>query len=219
MRRRGTGARFPPAKPDGRWHAPCTSDVRHSSRERSVSQIRPAVCRWEGSPTTRCAAVLVGGARLCLRRRDALSRGPAAPLALSKQKPTAATEQCTNGACHATVIEHKVMHGPAAQKKCTACHLYDEPRDHTFRFASAPDKMCGDCHVLGHWWRSSCENSRRANTPIWLRSGATRSLSIEGDTHIDVLREINVRFSASWLEAYAVAPCPIHTGDEICAAG
>jgi predicted CXXCH cytochrome family protein len=42
------------------------------------------------------------------------------------------------------------MHPPTAREKCLACHVALEPRDHTFKLASAPEKLCADCHPLPH---------------------------------------------------------------------
>jgi predicted CXXCH cytochrome family protein len=80
-------------------------------------------------------------------------RGLAAPAGRATTqpaKPTAATEPCANDACHTNLMTHKVMHGPAAQRKCQACHEPVEPRDHTFRLASPVAQLCGDCHTLKH---------------------------------------------------------------------
>ena len=63
-------------------------------------------------------------------------------------KPTQITEQCVNDACHAGIVARKVQHGPVAQRKCEACHLYDEPREHRFKLASSPTQLCRDCHTL-----------------------------------------------------------------------
>jgi predicted CXXCH cytochrome family protein len=71
---------------------------------------------------------------------------PAAP----PDKPKTVTDYCTNEACHTSLISRKVMHGPTAQKKCQACHQYDEPREHRFKFASDRNQLCGDCHTLQH---------------------------------------------------------------------
>jgi len=68
----------------------------------------------------------------------------------SALKPKTEVQQCTNEDCHATILNRKVMHGPAAQQKCFACHQYDEPREHRFKLASTPDQLCADCHTLQH---------------------------------------------------------------------
>ncbi len=65
-------------------------------------------------------------------------------------RPTTVTEACTNDACHSNIVSYKVMHGPAAQKKCQACHVYLEPREHRFKYASPEGQLCGDCHTLQH---------------------------------------------------------------------
>jgi predicted CXXCH cytochrome family protein len=74
----------------------------------------------------------------------------AGPATTQPAKPTAVTELCANDACHTNLITRKVMHGPAAQRKCQACHEPVEPRDHTFRLASPIAQLCSDCHTLKH---------------------------------------------------------------------
>ena len=65
-------------------------------------------------------------------------------------KPDTKTDDCANAGCHANLMSSKFMHGPAAQQKCMACHEYDEPREHRFKFASDQNKLCGDCHAMKH---------------------------------------------------------------------
>jgi predicted CXXCH cytochrome family protein len=79
-----------------------------------------------------------------------LSGKPPAPAAQAVQKPTERTEHCVNDACHTSVLGHKHMHGPAAQQKCNACHLEDEPREHRFKYPGKQEELCNDCHTLTH---------------------------------------------------------------------
>lgn len=72
-------------------------------------------------------------------------------------RPTTAVEQCATSGCHADTLNHKFIHGPAAQQKCEACHQYDEPREHTFK-AIKQDKLCATCHPL--------ENRTVVHTPV-----------------------------------------------------
>lgn len=65
-------------------------------------------------------------------------------------RPTTETESCATDQCHADIASRKVMHGPAAQDKCLACHQYVEPRQHQFTLAEESDKLCGSCHTLTH---------------------------------------------------------------------
>lgn len=78
-----------------------------------------------------------------------LARSPAAPVDQPPTKPTTVTPDCTAGGCHAAVLAHKFLHGPAAGKKCDACHEYDEPREHRFRAVSESD-LCARCHPMEH---------------------------------------------------------------------
>ena len=64
------------------------------------------------------------------------------------QKPTTITEQCATETCHASVVNHEVMHGPVAQQECLTCHTYDEPNEHRFKSAFPKDQQCGNCHEL-----------------------------------------------------------------------
>ncbi len=68
----------------------------------------------------------------------------------AQQRPTERTESCVSGGCHAKIVTHPVMHGPAAQQKCMACHAYDEPREHRFRLAEPQADLCTTCHVFPH---------------------------------------------------------------------
>jgi predicted CXXCH cytochrome family protein len=62
--------------------------------------------------------------------------------------PTARTETCTDGGCHADIMSHKVMHGPVAQGKCLDCHEYVAPELHLFRFTGPERELCAGCHTL-----------------------------------------------------------------------
>ncbi len=64
-------------------------------------------------------------------------------------RPSTAVENCTQSGCHASTLEHKFLHGPAAQGKCDACHQYDEPREHTFKTINQ-DTLCSKCHLMEH---------------------------------------------------------------------
>ena len=76
---------------------------------------------------------------------------PAATLqTVGSVKPTVATEQCVTEACHRGILEHKVMHGPVAQKRCLDCHKYEDVRSHRFKKLAAPDQGCDKCHEMKH---------------------------------------------------------------------
>lgn len=65
-------------------------------------------------------------------------------------KPTVATEDCGGENCHGSLLGRKVMHGPAAQKKCLDCHHYEEVAQHRFKRLAAPDQGCIACHEMKH---------------------------------------------------------------------
>jgi predicted CXXCH cytochrome family protein len=71
-----------------------------------------------------------------------------APAALGQDKPTARTETCTNGACHADIINRKIMHRPAQRGGCLDCHEYAVARDHLFRLTEPKAELCESCHEL-----------------------------------------------------------------------
>ena len=70
--------------------------------------------------------------------------------AADPEKPTTAVEGCRTGACHAPIGAHEVMHGPTAQDKCFACHVYEQPEEHTFKLVDAEAVLCVTCHALQH---------------------------------------------------------------------
>lgn len=102
-------------------------------------------------PVSRGAAGLAFLAGLvCLALGGVLGDPPASDAPAAQKKPTEKTAQCATPACHADVMARKVLHGPTAQKKCDACHAYDEPREHTFKLTADPAKLCDTCHTLKH---------------------------------------------------------------------
>lgn len=70
--------------------------------------------------------------------------------AAAQEIPRERTQACVTAGCHERVVDHRVMHGPAAQRKCTACHVYVEPREHRFRLAEPVSELCAGCHTLAH---------------------------------------------------------------------
>jgi predicted CXXCH cytochrome family protein len=64
------------------------------------------------------------------------------------QRPTTETPSCTAGGCHADVVKHTIMHGPAAQGKCLDCHEYAAPELHLFRYTTPERELCESCHTL-----------------------------------------------------------------------
>lgn len=80
-----------------------------------------------------------------------LSRDVRAALpATMPSRPTTVTQQCANGACHPTLINQKVMHGPVAQGKCLDCHRYSNVAEHRFEALAAPKQGCTLCHEMKH---------------------------------------------------------------------
>ncbi|MHC4768715.1 MAG: cytochrome c3 family protein, partial [Planctomycetota bacterium] len=71
-----------------------------------------------------------------------------APAALGQDKPAARTETCTNGACHAEIINRKIMHRPAQRGRCLDCHEYAVATDHLFRLTEPRAELCESCHEL-----------------------------------------------------------------------
>ena len=63
-------------------------------------------------------------------------------------KPTTATplQDCASADCHADVLDHKVLHGPAASDDCDACHHLTDPVNHTFQPWREKAELCTFCH-------------------------------------------------------------------------
>jgi predicted CXXCH cytochrome family protein len=72
----------------------------------------------------------------------------AAPPAPGQDKPSVETANCTDGNCHAGIIDHKSMHRPAARGECLHCHEYAVARDHLFRLIAPKSELCWSCHEL-----------------------------------------------------------------------
>lgn len=63
-------------------------------------------------------------------------------------KPTTKTDTCVSADCHASVVDRKFMHGPAAQLKCLDCHDYADAPQHLFRLTKPKRDLCEGCHTL-----------------------------------------------------------------------
>lgn len=61
--------------------------------------------------------------------------------------PTTRVQDCTTSGCHGPIIDHRVMHGPAAIAACTACHEYADPAAHAFVMKRQGSALCTFCHV------------------------------------------------------------------------
>ena len=66
------------------------------------------------------------------------------------QRPTTAVapENCVTGECHATVKQHKIIHGPVNVDACDACHKLVDPKKHSYEPARAEAELCTFCHKL-----------------------------------------------------------------------
>ncbi len=63
------------------------------------------------------------------------------------QPPTTRVLDCTNGGCHAPVLNHTFLHGPTAVQACDACHDYKDPARHTFELKREGRDLCAFCHI------------------------------------------------------------------------
>lgn len=70
----------------------------------------------------------------------AQQRDPAVP-------PTIRVQNCTEGGCHAPIIDHKQMHGPTAVGACDVCHSYVSPENHSFKLKNEGTELCAFCHI------------------------------------------------------------------------
>jgi predicted CXXCH cytochrome family protein len=63
-------------------------------------------------------------------------------------RPTGPVEQCVTAECHGGLVAGKVLHAPAAQRKCDSCHVLSDPAEHKFALPVPKAKLCTSCHVL-----------------------------------------------------------------------
>jgi len=61
--------------------------------------------------------------------------------------PATRVLNCNTSGCHAPIVEHKVLHGPAAIAACDACHEYQDPAAHSFVMKRQGSALCTFCHV------------------------------------------------------------------------
>ncbi|GMU24812.1 MAG: hypothetical protein AMXMBFR13_48830 [Phycisphaerae bacterium] len=64
-------------------------------------------------------------------------------------RPVGPTGSCATAECHADKLSGKVLHAPAGQRKCTACHTVRNVYQHTFDLALPEQQLCTFCHVQG----------------------------------------------------------------------
>lgn len=55
---------------------------------------------------------------------------------------------CVTADCHPGVVEHDFAHGPAAQRKCQACHVVRSTDEHTFDLRLPEERFCTSCHIV-----------------------------------------------------------------------
>jgi predicted CXXCH cytochrome family protein len=73
---------------------------------------------------------------------------PPDPRAGQVAKPTVAikNENCVTSACHATVKNFKVVHGPVNVNSCDACHKLVDEKKHHFEQRRVKAETCTFCH-------------------------------------------------------------------------
>ncbi len=76
----------------------------------------------------------------CFASLAAAQPDPATP-------PTIRVLNCTEGGCHAPIVDYKFVHGPTAVGACDVCHLYDKVEDHTFKLKNTGTDLCAFCHI------------------------------------------------------------------------
>lgn len=74
------------------------------------------------------------------------SEAPPQGIAPPDIPPTIKVINCTLGGCHAEQTSRKFLHGPTAVGACTACHQYENPAKHQFKYDRAEAAMCKYCH-------------------------------------------------------------------------
>jgi predicted CXXCH cytochrome family protein len=90
--------------------------------------------------------VILAGAALAAVFAGHLSGMQAEPPA-GVARPTERLTNCLDGNCHAEQQRHRFLHGPNAIGACDSCHVYDDPKAHTFRDKRQGPDLCGFCHV------------------------------------------------------------------------
>ena len=59
-----------------------------------------------------------------------------------------AGESCASASCHASLLSGSGVHdGGPDQRRCSACHVADDPGTHAFRFAAEGGELCVGCHA------------------------------------------------------------------------
>lgn len=78
----------------------------------------------------------------------------AAPVALAllalaqpDRRPTERVRDCTSGGCHAGELAAPFLHGPTAVSACDTCHVYKDPRTHSFTLKGQGRELCDFCHI------------------------------------------------------------------------
>jgi predicted CXXCH cytochrome family protein len=61
-------------------------------------------------------------------------------------KPTGPVEGCVTPQCHGGLLDAKVVHGPAEDEECAACHTLTDPKLHAFALTSEKQELCFGCH-------------------------------------------------------------------------
>ncbi len=62
-------------------------------------------------------------------------------------KPTTNTPDCTASGCHASQLNHQVLHGPTAVSACESCHESVDPAAHSFKMKRPGRQLCDFCHI------------------------------------------------------------------------
>lgn len=75
---------------------------------------------------------------------------PAAGQELPPTRPTGPVATCVTFECHGDVLSGKVLHRPAAYKKCDACHTLTHAGGHLFELTVPEHQLCLSCHVQTH---------------------------------------------------------------------
>jgi predicted CXXCH cytochrome family protein len=61
--------------------------------------------------------------------------------------PTTRVRNCTTAGCHAQILDHEVLHAPAAISSCDSCHTYTDPAEHAFTLKREGAELCTFCHL------------------------------------------------------------------------
>lgn len=106
--------------------------------------------------------------------------------------PRTRVANCTTAGCHASQMNHEVLHGPTAVSACDACHDYVDPAEHTFKLRREGRDLCIFCHIdqsgtegafvhapMGEGKCTACHDPHGSHTRELLRKATVNEVCLE----------------------------------------